>query len=187
MLAALVVVLQSLSIFIGRFNPVVSFTLALIPIVIGAILYGPLWGAILGAIMGIIVFISVVTGQAGLLSTEMFQLYPIITCIVCISKTALAGFVSGITYKAIAKAGKDKLAMIIASVLCPLVNTGIFLTFLLTVFYEIASKFAAGNMIYFIFVLILGINFVIEFILNSALSPAIVRIIEVVRKNKLAK
>jgi hypothetical protein len=42
-------------------------------------------------------------------------------------------------------------------------------------------------MLYFIFVIILGINFVLEFILNSALSPVIVRIIEVVGKKKITK
>lgn len=186
-LIALVAVLQALSIVIGQFNPVVSFTLALVPIVVGSVLYGPYIGALLGAVMGFVVFISVVGGQAGALSTAMLQLHPVITFVVCIAKTALAGFVSGITYKAITKVGKERLAIIVAAILCPIVNTGIFLAFLLTVFYDIAAGFAAGDMIYFVFVLILGINFVIEFVLNSALAPVIVRIIGVVKKNKLAE
>lgn len=186
-LTALVAVLQALSIIIGQFNPVVSFTLALIPIVVGAVLYGPWAGAFLGAVMGAIVFASVVGGQAGLLSTEMLQLQPIVTFLLCILKTTVAGFVSGVTYKAITKTGRETLAIVIAAILCPIMNTGIFLAGLLTVFYDIAAKYAAGNMVYFIFVLILGINFVIEFVLNSALSPVIVRIIAAVRKNKLTK
>lgn len=187
LLVALVAVLQALSIVIGQFNPVVSFTLALVPIVVGAVLFGPYVGALLGAVMGLVVFISVVGGQAGALSTAMLQLHPVITFLVCIAKTALAGLVSGFSYKAISKVGKERLAIIVSSVLCPIVNTGIFLAFLLTVFYDIAAGYAAGNMIYFVFVLILGINFVIEFVLNSALAPVIVRIIEVIKKNKLAE
>ncbi|MBE6631268.1 MAG: ECF transporter S component [Ruminococcaceae bacterium] len=189
-LAALVAVLQAISIFIGQFNPVVSFTLALVPIVVGAVLYGPWAGAFLGAVMGAVVFASVVGGQAGALSTAMLQYSPIVTFIACVFKTTAAGLVSGAVYKAISKTGKEKLAIIIAAILCPIVNTGIFLALLLTVFYGIASSFASGGnftMVYFVFVLILGINFVIEFVLNSALSPVIVRIIEVLRKNKLTK
>lgn len=186
-LCALVVVLQTISVLIGQLNPVVSFTLALVPIVVGAVLYGPVAGTVLGAVMGIVVFISVVGGQAGPLSTAMLQLNPVVTFLVCILKSAIAGLVSGLSYRAIAKTGKDKLAIIIAAIVCPIVNTGIFLATLLTVFYSIAAQYAAGRMFYFIFVIILGINFVIEFVLNSALSPAIVRIVEVVRKNKIAK
>jgi uncharacterized membrane protein len=187
MLCALVIVLQTVSILIGQLNPIVSFTLALVPIVVGAVLYGPTAGTVLGAVMGIVVFISVLLGQAGPLSAEMLQLNPVVTCLVCILKTAVAGFVSGLLYRIIAKTGKEKLAIIIAAIVCPVINTGIFLATLLTVFYGVAVTFAAGRMLYFIFVIILGINFVLEFILNSALSPVIVRIIEVVGKKKITK
>jgi uncharacterized membrane protein len=187
MLCALVIVLQTVSILIGQLNPIVSFTLALVPIVVGAVLYGPTAGTVLGAVMGIVVFISVLLGQAGPLSAEMLQLNPVVTCLVCILKTAVAGFVSGLLYRIIAKTGKEKLAIIIAAIVCPVINTGIFLATLLTVFYGVAATFAAGRMLYFIFVSILGINFVLEFILNSALSPVIVRIIEVVGKKKITK
>ena len=186
-LIALVAVLQTLSILIGQLNPIVSFTLALVPIVIGAILYGKWAGAFLGAVMGIIVFISVLTYQAGPLSAAMLEFNPVITGILCVLKTALAGFVSGIAYKAISKSGKDRLAIIVSAILCPMINTGIFLAGLLTVFYDIAAGFAGGNMLYFVLVLILGINFVVEFILNSVLAPVIYRIMMGIRKNKLAQ
>ena len=190
-LIALVAVLQALSIVIGSLNPIVSFTLALVPIVVGAILYGPLTGALLGAVMGIVVFASVVSGQAGALSTAMLNLNPIVTFLVCIFKTAIAGLLSGIIYRAISKTGKEKLAVIVAALVCPVVNTGLFITALMTVFYSVAVNFAEAtsspSMIYFIFVLILGINFVLEFVINSALSPAILRIVSVVGKRKKAK
>lgn len=187
-LIALVAVLQVLSLV--PINPIVGITLALVPIVVGAILYGPAAGAMLGAVMGVVVFAAVVGGQAGALSTAMLNLNPIVTFLVCIFKSTIAGFLSGVVYRAISKAGKEKLAIIVAALVCPIVNTGLFLSALLTVFYSVAASFAEStgkNMIYFIFVLILGVNFILEFVLNSALSPAIVRIVETVGKKKTKK
>ena len=59
-LAAIIVVLQLVvsSIHVGPF----SITLALIPIIIGAIVYGPGTGAGLGAVFGLVVCYAVVTG-----------------------------------------------------------------------------------------------------------------------------
>ena len=121
----------------------------------------------------------------------MLNLNPIVTFLVCIFKSTIAGFLSGVVYRALAKTGKETLAIIAAAIVCPIVNTGLFLSALLTVFYSVAASFAEAtsspSMIYFVFVLILGVNFILEFVINSALSPAIVRIVSVVRKNKLAK
>lgn len=184
MLTALVIVLQLISIL--PINPVVGVTFALTPIVIGAILYGEWAGALLGAVMGIEVFIMVVTGQAGSLSTAMFQLNPVVTFLVCVLKTAIAGFLSGWLYSLLEKTGKKTLAAIVSALVCPVVNTGLFLSALLTVFYGVADKFAEGSMVHFVFIGILGVNFILEFVINSVASPAIARIVQVVRKNKMA-
>ena len=87
----LVVVLQLFSNYV-TFGPV-SITLALIPIVVGAIIYGPLAGFILGATCGLIVFFAPGT-------IALFWPYGIIkTFVLCILKTGLAGLVSGFVYK----------------------------------------------------------------------------------------
>lgn len=183
MLTALVIVLQLISIIP---TPIVGVTFALTPIVIGAILYGEWAGALLGAVMGIEVFIMVVTGQAGSLSTAMFQLNPVVTFLVCVLKTAIAGFLSGWLYSLLEKTGKKTLAAIVSALVCPVVNTGLFLSALLTVFYGVADEFAEGSMVHFVFIGILGVNFILEFVINSVASPAIARIVQVVRKNKMA-
>ena len=62
MLAAVVVVLQLfVSIPLGMF----TITLTLVPIMLGAILFGPTSGAFLGGVFGVVVAIQVITGAAG--------------------------------------------------------------------------------------------------------------------------
>ena len=62
-LIAVVIILQTMfgSIQLGTF----TITLTMVPIIIGAILYGPLTGARLGLVVSVIVVIQVVTGAAG--------------------------------------------------------------------------------------------------------------------------
>ena len=87
----LVVVLQLFSNYV-TFGPV-SITLALIPIVVGSIIYGPLAGFILGAACGVVIFFGPGT-------ISLFWPYGIIkTFILCILKTGLAGLCSGYIYK----------------------------------------------------------------------------------------
>ena len=78
---AIVIVLQMLGAFI-RFGPF-SVSLVLIPIVVGAALYGPLWGAVLGLWFGIMVFW---TGDANL----FFGINPLGTIVTVLLKGALA-------------------------------------------------------------------------------------------------
>lgn len=183
-LAALVIVLQFfVSIPIG-----VSFaiTLTLVPIMIGAILFGPSAGAFLGALFGVVVSIQVVTGAAGVFSFTMFEMLPFITIFLCILKGAAAGWVSGIVYKALAKKERKKLATILAAVACPVTNTGIFCIGL-TLFYKSlvdTSMAQAGfaNVFAFIFIGMIGLNFVVEFAVNVLLIPVVIRIIHIVKK-----
>ena len=62
--AAVVIVLQLFSNYV-TFGPV-SITLALIPIVVGAVVYGPLAGFILGAVGGLLVLVAPATISFGL-------------------------------------------------------------------------------------------------------------------------
>ena len=56
MLIALVVVLQIISAMIPPIGGMVSITLTLVPVVVGAILFGKKGGALLGFAFGVIVF-----------------------------------------------------------------------------------------------------------------------------------
>lgn len=182
-LAALVIVLQFfVSIPVGAF----TITLTLIPIMIGAILFGPAAGAFLGAIFGVVVSIQVVTGAAGPFSFTMFDMMPAITLILCVLKGAAAGFVSGVVYRALAKKERKKLATILAAVSCPITNTGIFCIGLV-VFYKAlvdSTMEALGftNVIPFLLIGMIGLNFVVEFAVNVLLIPVVIRIINIVKK-----
>ena len=82
-LASMIVVLQLISNYI-QFGPV-SITLALIPIVVGAILYGPKGGFILGLIEGVMV----ITAPSTL---GLFMPFSAVgTILVCLLKSVLGG------------------------------------------------------------------------------------------------
>ena len=61
-LTAIVIILQAAVVIpLGPF----TVTLTMLPIIIGAIMYGPLGGAVLGTVFGVVVSIQVLTGAAG--------------------------------------------------------------------------------------------------------------------------
>lgn len=184
MFAAVVVVLQFfVSIPLG---PMFTITLTLVPVMLGAILFGPASGAILGGVFGIVVAIQVMTGAAGPASTLMLAQAPVLTVTLCILKGAVAGLASGLIYKAIMKAEKPRLAVILSAVACPIVNTGIFCLGL-TIFYNnLLTAWALdggyANAFTFIILGLVGLNFVIEFAVNVLLIPVALRLIKIAKK-----
>ena len=176
-LTALIIVLQTFAsgFKIANFSP----PLSLIPIIVGAILFGEFAGAILGLIFGIVVVLAVISG-AEPFSTLMLNFNPIMTVVA-------AGYLSGLIYRLLS--GRNNLlALIISSVITPIVNTGIFALGMLTVFYKLISDTAASakanNTIVFFFTTFIGINFLIEVIFIAVLVPAISNIIYIIKKKK---
>ncbi len=181
-LAALVTVLSFVVLPIGAFN----ITFSLVPIMIGAILFGAGTGAFLGGVFGVVVSAQVVTGLAGVLSTEMFLLHPAITLILCVLKGVAAGFASGAVFKLLKS--KKTLGVVLSAVACPIVNTGIFVSGLFLFYYPIMEKFAQANAfasaVAFVFIGIVGLNFVVEFAINVLLVPVVLRVIKIVMPKK---
>ena len=88
-LMAMVVVLQ----FVSGMIPTVggfSISLVLIPVVLGAAIFGPAAGAVLGGTFGTIVFINCVTG-ADPGGHMVFQAGPVLCFLVVMGKGILAG------------------------------------------------------------------------------------------------
>ena len=110
-LTAMVVVLQLLSNYV-QFGPV-SITLALFPIAVGAMLYGPLGGLFLGLVDGILVLTAPST------ISFFFAITPIGTIITCLSKTGLAGLVAGFIFKLYKR--DIKVELVAAIILVPFV------------------------------------------------------------------
>ena len=181
-LVAIIILLQTLlgSISIGPF----TITLTIIPIIIGAVLYGPATGALLGAIFGVVVCVQVVTGAAGAGSTMMLELNAPATIIVCIVKGLAAGLIAGLACN-LFREKNLYIGIIVAAILAPVANTGIFTIALVTVFRSLAEQWALGagaaSVGAYILTGIIGINFVIELTADLVLSPIIYRIIKAVK------
>ena len=187
LLAAVVVVLQLLAglIKIGTF----SITLTLIPIIVGAAFYGPSAGAILGAVFGLVVYIGCVTGS-DVGGHMVFAANPFLCFLVVMGKGALAGFCAGLVYRLVMN-GRDSVkrgvvAVFLAGITAPVVNTGVFCIGMLLFFRGTLQAWAAGSDLFnYIILSLTGVNFLIELGINVVFSPAIVTIVRAVRKTEL--
>ena len=171
-LSAIVIVLQLFSNYI-QFGPV-SITLALIPIVVGSIVYGPKGGFVLGLVHGAIVCTAPTT-IALFMPVTVFG-----TIVVCLLKSSIAGLVSGYLFLLLQKKYKV-LGVVLASISVPIVNTGLFSIACFTLFEPLIAGLASGegkNFASYFFLTFIGYNFIIEFVVNSVLSPVVLRIIE---------
>lgn len=180
LLAALIIVLQTVASNI-KVGPI-PITLTLVPIVIGAVLYGPGAGALLGATFGLVTAVAGLTGyDAG--TQALIQASPIWTILTCFVKATAAGWVAGLVYRALRK--KQTLGCVLAAMSAPVVNTGIFLLAMTTVLRSSLEAWAGGtDMVYYVFVVLTGVNFLVEFGVNAVLSAAIARIVKAVAKSE---
>lgn len=179
-LLSLVVVLQLFSgaITIG----ITSFSLVLMPIALGAMVLGPLAGGVLGLAFGLIVLMCGITGTDTFTAT-LFQNAPVITALICIGKGTLAGVATGYVYRLL-RTKNEKLATVLAAGTTPLVNTGLFAFGSIFVKDVLESKFQPEGVsfLYYLFIVIIGINFLVELGVNLVLSPALFRVIRVIEQ-----
>lgn len=182
-LTALVVVLQTVASGV-KIGPV-TFTFSLVPIVLGAVLYGPVSGAFLGGVFGLVVTIATVTG-ADVGAYMMFEKLPFLTVLLCMVKGIAAGLVSALVCRAFEKRGHRMAGIFVAAVSCPIVNTGIFCVALLSFYRDVAAVWMGGttysNLFVYVLLGIVGINFLVELAVNVILAPGIERVIYAVRK-----
>ena len=211
LLTAIVVLLQFMgaSIRFGMF----SISLVLIPIVIGAAKCGVLAGGWLGFVFGLVVLLSgdaapfMAVNVAGTIITvlakgmacgfaaglayrgvyrymqyrsqkkiEFFTKKGII-CSNC--KDGMYGYISR---------NSAYVATLVAAIVCPVVNTGMFLLGCLTFFMDTISLWAkeanlGGNVGYYMIFVLVGVNFLLELGTNIVLNPVIVRILNIFKKN----
>ena len=195
MLIAIVCVLQ----FTGASLPIglIPLTFVLIPIVVGAFLLGPVQGAFLGLTFGII---TVIQTPANPFLIVFFEASPVLYVILALLKATLSGLGSGLIYKGLSKLFKEKHKFIyttIASISAPIINTGVFVIGMLLFFTpqlaEIPTMSLGGAANPFasfvdpyqvLFIGFCGFNFIGEFLVSLLLSPAIVRIVDILR-NKI--
>lgn len=171
-LTALVAILAYFGGFI-KIGGLASISLTLIPVVLGAALCGPLTGAWLGGVSGAVFFM---TADAA----YWMGLHAFGTIVTVMIKAIAAGLAAGLVYKALARFNRY-LAVMAAAIVCPIVNTGIFLIGCLIFFLDtvrlgaLAEGLSVGGYLIIVFV---GLNFVFELLSNIIFSPAIVRLLD---------
>ena len=177
LMTALVVVFQCLATYTAFFGPF-STAIGLIPIVIGAAMCGPLVGAWLGFVFALVV---IFTGGANLFF--MFSVPG--TIITVLGKGIACGAASGLVYKLL-KSFNKTVAAIASAIVCPIVNTGIFLLGSAIFFMPFADKI--GELLgmeqagFALFIAMAFGNFLFEIGMNAVLSPVIVRILDMRKK-----
>ena len=173
---AIIVVLQFLGggIRFGMF----SISLVLVPIVVGAALYGWKSGAWLGFAFGAAVLLS---GDAA----AFLVIDPIATVLVVLVKGIACGLMAGIVYHLLARIN-SVLAVFSAAIMCPIVNTGVFLLGCQLFFLDTVAEWGVAmgyeNAAAYMFLGLAGVNFLIEIGVNIVLAPVIVRLIRVGKK-----
>ena len=177
LLSAMVAVLAYFGGFI-RIGGLASISLTLIPVVIGSALCGPLAGAWLGGVAGAIFF---TTADAPFwLGLSVFG-----TIVTVMIKGILSGFCAGLVYKLLEKTNRY-FAILVSAIVCPVVNTGIFLLGCLVFFMDTVKSGATAEGMsvgLYLIIFFVGLNFIFELITNIILSPAMLRVIDIKNKN----
>lgn len=175
-LTALVIVLQLLGSFI-RFG-MFSVSLVLVPIIIGAAMCGTKIGTWLGFMFGVAVLVS---GDA----SSFLAIDVAGTIITVLLKGVLCGLAAGLTYNLLKK-HNQYLAVMASAVVCPVVNTGVFLLGCLLFFFESVSEWGMSlgftNTVEYMFLGLAGGNFIFELIINIVLTPVIIRVLNFAQK-----
>jgi uncharacterized membrane protein len=177
LMTAIVVVLQLLGSFI-RFGTF-SISLVLVPIVVGAALYGAAAGGWLGFVFALVVLLS---GDASL----FMAVSPVGTVLTVMLKGIVAGLGAGVVYTLLKK--HEIPAVIAAAVAAPVLNTGIFLLGCLCFFMPTVREWAAAmgfaDAGTYMILGLAGGNFLFELLFNIVLSPVIVRLLRIARKDE---
>lgn len=155
----------------------ISLNLSLIPIAIGAIIYGPIAGGVLGFANGFLTLFA--QGSQFFMGYSAFW-----TIFCCVVKTTAAGVIAGLVYMLLQKKNKT-VGAIVSSLLVPVINTGVFALCCFTCFLPLVSGMTSEgtSVASIVFITFIGVNFFFEFGITAVLSPAIVKIIKIVTRS----
>jgi len=175
LLTAIVLVFQTLGSFI-RLGPFQA-SLVLIPIVLGAALLGVGGGAWLGFVFGMHVLLG--GDAASFLAIDVVG-----TVITVLAKGVLCGAAAGLVFKLLKKFNQY-VAVLVSAIVCPLVNTGVFLLGCKVFFMESISAWANADGMSaaaYMFIVLVGGNFIFELVLNVVFIPVMLRLLNMKKK-----
>ena len=166
-LLALLTALTAVFGYLGGFisiGSIATINLGLVPVVLGAVS-----GAILFA--------------PGTLAPWLAISIPG-TVITVMAKGILAGLCAGLVYKLLEKFNRY-VAVIVSAVVCPAVNTGVFILGCFAFFLDAVNTEATGagmSVAGYIIIAYVGLNFVFELLVNVLLSPTLLRLVNLKKK-----
>ena len=149
--------------------PGLTITFLTIPVAVGAIILGPVGGLICGLTFGLTSLYQAVTGGS-VFTFALFNISPVFTIILTVVPRTLEGLLTGLIFKVLHNIRSvQKVSYYIASLACPLLNTLLFMSTLVALFY----KFAASNPFTFVIAFVGtqgAIEAVVCFVVASILS-----------------
>lgn len=153
-----------------------AINLALIPVVVGAILYGPVGGLTVGLFLGAV---TLLPGQGA----EGFYVnwyMTILAIVLCLAKAGLAGFLSGLVFKLLFKKNYY-VAIYAAAIVAPIVNTGIFLLLYGVLIYIMTGS--AYGPTFVATAAAVWIVFLVELAVNILFAPALATLTKTLTRN----
>ena len=176
-LTAIEIVLQVIGNYVapGGFT---SLNFSLIIISLGAILYGPVIGGFLGFVSGTMTILAPST------LSYFYSISPLGTILTCLLKTTLAGVLAGLIMMIFKKYDKKTAGSIVASILVPIINTGVFAIFCLVFFMDRLTEINPNNIASALFLGMIGFNFIFEILITSIVTPSLTKIMEHVSTNR---
>lgn len=147
----------------------VNINLTLIAVVLAGVLCGPGSAMVLGFFNGVMALFSPST------MALFMPVSPHGTVITCFTKCTIAGFVSALVFKALKNKNRT-LGLILASILVPILNTGIFCLGSLIFFKPLLKDMISEKLPNIGAVLILGFigwNFIFELLSTAIISPIV--------------
>lgn len=177
-LAAIIIVIQILATYFPT-KPF-AITLALIPIIVGSAIYDEKVGAILGGVFSVVVLSMCIFG-ADVGGAMVWNANPFLCILVVMLKGMGAGFFGGLVFKLVSKKNTI-LATVLAGIVAPIANTGIFIIGLMLFFQPTLNAWAGGtNVLYYVIFSLTGMNFIVELVVNMVAVPIIVRILKAIK------
>lgn len=159
----------------------VEITFIMIPVVVGAVVMGPKAGAFLGGVFGITSFLQCFGFSP--FGTILLGINPVLTFILCMVPRVLMGWLCGIIFKKLHSIDKTNIVSYVAACISgALLNTVLFVGFLLALFGGTDFIQGFGSNLWLIIVAIVGINGLIEAgvcaVVGAAISKALALIVD---------
>lgn len=135
LIAAIIVIMALTPIGYIR-TPIIVLTLITIPVAVGAIILGPTGGAVCGLIFGLTSLYTALTAPSPMMAAFV-AINPLLVAILCVIPRVLDGWLCAIVYKGLKKVmNNNPLVYYIAGVSCPVLNTILFMSTLVIMFYN---------------------------------------------------